>query len=109
MLQLRGWLVVLALALLVGGLYGQQTVSDSTDTPAKFKGMLPPNWGKLGLSDDQKQKIYRVQAEYAAKIAELERQIQALREQERTEMAKFLTDAQKTKLKELTLGKDANK
>ena len=53
------------------------------DTPAKIKGMLPPNWGKLGLSDEQKQKVYKVQADYGEKIAGLEKQVKDLKSQER--------------------------
>src|SRR5262249_30913098 len=50
--------VVLATTLLSA----QDKKEDKKDT--KVKGVLPANWGKLGLTDDQKQKVYKTQAEY---------------------------------------------
>jgi hypothetical protein len=91
----------LAALLIGGGLYGQ----DKKDDPVKVKGVLPANWGKLGLSDEQKQKIYKVQADFDQKLAALEKQIKELKAQEKTEMEKVLTDAQKARLKEILLEK----
>lgn len=100
MSRLCGLFVVLTLAMLVaGGSLAQDK------TAPKIKGTLPANWGKLGLTDDQKQKVYKVQADFSQKIADLEKQIKDLKDTEKTEMAKVLTDAQRTRLKELT-GKD---
>ena len=57
-----------AMFVLSGGLVGQEKKKDDPkkkdDSPVKAKGMLPPNWGKLGLSDEQKQKIYKIQNKY---------------------------------------------
>src|SRR5262245_21126067 len=73
--RVMGLVAVMALALLLGGgLQGQDK-----DTPAKFKGTLPANWGKLGLSDEQKQKVYKVQSEHHDKIAALEKQVKDLK------------------------------
>ena len=48
-------LSVIVLVLFVGGwLVAQDAI----------KGTLPANYGKLGLSDEQKQKVYKIQAEY---------------------------------------------
>jgi len=33
---------------------GQDKKEDKKDPPTKIIGVLPPNWGKLSLSDDQK-------------------------------------------------------
>src|SRR5581483_7887355 len=74
-------------------------------TTGKVKGVLPANWGKLGLTDEQKQKVYKVQSEYRDKIAELEKQVKDLKEKERTEMEKVLTDEQKKRLKDILTGK----
>lgn len=82
------------------------SVLQGQDSQTKVKGVLPPNWGKLGLSDEQKQKIYKAQAEYGDKITALEKQVTDLKVQQKTEMSKVLTDAQKTKLKEILLGED---
>jgi hypothetical protein len=102
MRSLRGVFLVVAVALLTGTwVCGQDKKDDTT----KVKGVLPANWGKLGLSDEQKQKVYKVQADYGDKIAALEKQIKDLKAQEKTEMEKVLTDAQKARLKEILLGK----
>jgi len=72
---------------------------------AKMRGQLPQNWGKLGLSEEQKQKVYTVQNEYKAKIDALRRQVTELQTQERKDMENVLTDAQKTRLRELAASK----
>jgi hypothetical protein len=71
------------------------------DAPAKARGQLPANWKKLGLTDIQKDKIYSIQGDFRPKIKALEGQLKALRQEERREMEKVLTDAQKTLLKEI--------
>src|SRR5262249_54576446 len=68
------------------------------------KGQLPPNWKKLGLTDDQVKKIYKIQTDYRVKIDDLEEKIKEFKKQERAEMEKVLTDAQKARLKELKDG-----
>jgi hypothetical protein len=90
---------VLTLALFgVGGLLAQDAKKDSA---SKAKGTLPQNWSKLGLSDEQKQKIYTVQAEHKDKIEALEKQISDLKKKQMDEMTKVLTAAQKARLKEI--------
>lgn len=92
--------LALAFALVMsGGLLGQ----DKKDAPVK--GQLPAQWKKLGLNDDQVKKIYGVQTEYRGKINELKDKIKDLEKQERAEMEKVLTDAQKARLKEILLEK----
>jgi hypothetical protein len=105
MTRLPGLIGVLALALFIGGALHGQDKKDAKDTPAKVKGVLPANWGKLGLSDEQKQKVYKIQGEYGDKIAGLEKQLKELKETEKSEMTKVLTDAQKGLLKEILLKK----
>jgi Spy/CpxP family protein refolding chaperone len=76
------------------------------DSPAgRVRGQLPQNWGKLGLSDEQRQKIYKVRADYGNKIDALQKQISALRSAERKEMEKVLTDAQRARLREILAGR----
>lgn len=97
----RGLLGLAALILVMGGsLLGQ----DKKDT-AKAKGTLPQNWSKIGLTDAQKQDIYKVQTEYRGKIEDLQAQIKKLQNDERAELQKVLTDAQKARLKEILLEK----
>lgn len=76
---------------------------------SKMKGQLPQNWAKLGLSDEQKQKIYRVQGEMRAKIDALEKQIMDLKSAEKKELEKVLTPGQKERLREILTGKAPDK
>lgn len=63
-------------------------------------GRVPNGWGKIGLSTEQKKKIYAIQAEYKDQIAELEQQIEALKMKQLEEMEGVLTAEQLGKLKE---------
>jgi hypothetical protein len=110
------WLLlgVVAVVLLAGGWsLGDDKKTDDKkpdekkDTPATLRGQLPANYKKLGLSDEQKQKIYKIQGEYRTKILELSEQIKKLTADERAEYMKVLTDAQKARLKELQTGEDS--
>ena len=87
-----GLIGVIALVLLLGsGLQGQ-------DKDTKVKGTLPANWGKLSLSEEQKQKIYKIQGDHHDKIAALEKQVKDLKATEKSEMEKVLGAAVKNPL-----------
>jgi Spy/CpxP family protein refolding chaperone len=73
------------------------------DTPAT-RGQLPQNWKALGLTDEQKAKVYSVQGKYRTRIADLERQIRELRAEERRDLEKIMTPEQKQKLREIMTG-----
>jgi hypothetical protein len=112
MSRLRPCLGLLSVALLVGWLVAADTKTgdDKKDPPdPKAKGHLRANWKKLGLSDDQEQKIYKVQGDYRAKIDALEAQVKALKDEEYAKEVEVLTDAQKARLKELDAFKDPTK
>lgn len=100
MLRLRLGLIVVGVLVMIGS----WSVGDDKDTPTKARGILPMNWKKLGLAEDQVQSIYKVQASYKAKIDELAARIAALKKEERAEMEKLLTPAQKERLKEIAIG-----
>jgi Spy/CpxP family protein refolding chaperone len=108
MFRPRSVIGVLTVALLVGWLLAADTKSgeEKKDPDPKAKGQLRANWKKLGLSDDQVQKIYKVQGEYRGKIDVLEQKIKELREEQYAEELKVLTAAQKARLKELGEFKD---
>src|SRR5262249_6326406 len=103
MIRLRLVLAVLIAAVLSGVWFLSVEDSKAAEDPPP-KGTLPANWKKLGLTDDQVKKVYTVQAEYRTKIAKLQQQIKDLQQQERAEMEKVLTDAQKARLKEIREG-----
>lgn len=101
MIRLRAVIAVLAVALLLGGwLHG-----DDKDSKAKVKGQLPQNWSKLGLTDKQKDAVYRTQADYREKIDSLDQQLKKLKDEERAELLKVLTTEQKDRLREILTGK----
>jgi hypothetical protein len=91
------------LLLMSGGVVGQDK---KDDPPGKLKGMLPQYWGKLGLSNEQKQNIYKVQNQYDGEIRKLEAKIAELKASRLKEMRAVLTADQRKKLEEILLGKD---
>lgn len=88
---------VLGMALLVGVGAGQ-------DNTKKAKGFLPQGWKDLDLTATQKDKAYKILNDYKAKINDLKEAEKKLRAEERTELGKILTDAQKDKLKSAVVG-----
>src|SRR5262249_27682599 len=77
------------------------TTNTIPDT-VKVKGRLPSGWGKLGLTDLQRQAVYKIQATYNSQISTLE----AKRD---SEMRKVLTTAQQNLLTEQAEAKAAAK
>jgi len=72
---------------------GAAAVDANAKTPAK--GRLPAHFGKLGLSDPQKQQVYTVQSKYETQLAALEEQIAALRSQRDQEIEALLSPDQR--------------
>jgi len=78
------------------------TWSLAQEPPARRgRGTLPTYYKRLGLSDEQTQQIYAVRAKYQAQMDDLRQQIMKLRQKERQETEKVLTDAQKARLREI--------
>jgi hypothetical protein len=109
MLRLTGALsiggICLVLLLSGTGASGQDKKEpDKKDTTSK-KGLLPSGWKKLGLSDDQMQKIGSIRGQYKPKIDELKAQYkklkadeEKLKAEENQELVKVLTEDQRNKL-----------
>ena len=94
---------VLAVGLLAGGfVVGADKKPD--ETPTKLKGKLPAHFKKLGLSDQQTQQIFKIEAEYNEKILALQRQLADLKKAEHHEIDGVLTAEQKTHLREILTG-----
>lgn len=74
---------------------------------AKARGRLPNGWGKLGVTSEQRLKIYAVQARYQEQIDALEEQIAALKMKRDQECEACLTAKQLDQLKEATDKKTA--
>jgi hypothetical protein len=108
-----------ALLVLSAGSFGQDTKSKedpkkSTDAkkddpPAKAKGVLPPNWKKIGLTDAQVQDIYKIQTKYRDEIVKLKAKIAELESVRDKEEFAILTADQKKRLEEILLKKDKDK
>ena len=68
----------------------------------KVTNRLPSNFGKLGLTDAQRDKVYAVNEKYDAQLDDLEEQLKALRARRASEVEAVLSVEQKTILKDLT-------
>lgn len=75
----------------------------------KLKGQLPANYRKLSLTDEQVQKIYKLQAEFDKKKEALEEQLKQVKAEEKKEIEAVLTPGQRTRLKEILTEKDKDK
>lgn len=96
-----------SMLVLSGGLVGQEPKKeDPKKDNVKVKGTLPQNWKKIGLTDDQVQKIYRIQNKYNEEIEKLEAKIAELKGTMDKERKAVLTADQKKRLQEVLLGKD---
>jgi hypothetical protein len=95
--------LVIGLALLIADRGSSQ--QDKTDPAPTVKGQLPKYWSKIGLSDEQKQKVYATEASYRTKIEALNQQVKRLKSQQKTALEKILTDDQKAALRRLLLEK----
>jgi Spy/CpxP family protein refolding chaperone len=78
----------------------QKSKSKSTKTKKarKYRGRLPNYYGRIGLSDKQRKKIYSIQISYHEQILALEKQLKELRTKQSTEIEAVLTSDQKKKL-----------
>ncbi|QVL34479.1 hypothetical protein KIH39_11390 [Telmatocola sphagniphila] len=74
------------------------------ETSTKARGQLPQNWAKLGLSDEQKQKVYKTQSKYRDQIDELQAKIKKIRDEEHKDLMTILTEEQKKRLIEIKTG-----
>ena len=106
MLHMRS--AVLALAM-IGVAYAQDKKPDDkkTDdkpTPVKLKGYLPQHYKKLGLLDNQLQKVYKIRADTKAKADELNAKIAKLKADEKEQLEKVLTSDQLKRLREIRSG-----
>lgn len=79
-----------------------------TDT-TKVKGRLPSGWGKLGITDVQKQAIYKVEASYESQIDALHKQLADLEAKRDADMRNVLTAAQQKQLDDMTSARAAKK
>jgi Spy/CpxP family protein refolding chaperone len=102
-------LLFASMVMLSGALAGQEPKKEppkKDEPPVKAKGFLPNNWKKIGLTEDQVQQVYKIQAKYGEEIDKLEAKIAELKAAMDKERKAVLTADQKKKLEEILLGKD---
>lgn len=95
--------VLLTCCSIVG--WSQDSAKPTTKGAAAEKkpvNRLPANYGKLGLTDAQKDKVYAVQEKYDGQLDALEEQIKSLRAKRASEAEAVLSPEQKKILKDLT-------
>lgn len=99
MMKVKYWS---CLAILVAGCLLTWQATAQEKKPAKdARGPLPAHYGKLGLSDEQKDGMYKVYDEYKSQIDELSAQIKKLQADRDAKLQEKLTPTQKTRLQEL--------
>jgi|GEM_PF-5505735 len=86
----------------------KEDVKDKKEV-GKVKGQLPAYWKNIGISDDQKQNVYKIQSKYRSKIDEHQSEIAKLKTEEKKELEKVLTEDQKKKLVEAVTGSKSDK
>jgi hypothetical protein len=101
MLRVSACALVCGMAVLTAGLRGQDAKKDEPKVEAKARGYLPQNWAKIGLTDDQKQSVYKIQNKYGEEIDKLDAKIKQLKDTRDKEMRDVLTADQKKKLEEI--------
>lgn len=113
---LTGTIAIFACCSLVGLAQDGAKTAPKTTVAAKEeakpdakKGRLPAQYGKLGLTDAQKAKIYGVQGKYEDQLDALEKQINDLKAKRDHEVEAVLTDDQRKILKALVESKDDKK
>ncbi|QDT91966.1 hypothetical protein [Gimesia algae] len=74
----------------------EATAKDTKPAAKKFKGRLPNHYGKLNLSDTQRDKIYKIQANYKSEIDSLKKQLAELNKKKNAEIVTVLEPSQKS-------------
>jgi hypothetical protein len=88
--------MVLVLGVGAAGLVAQE----SGEVPQKGSAArrVPPYFGQVGLTPQQRERIYAIRGKYFNRIAELKRQMQTLQSQELAECERVLNDEQRAAL-----------
>jgi len=98
-MRLLASVVIVQVALLMAGISFADEPQKSPNKPkTKVVRRLPNNYGKIGLSNSQKDKIYGIQSDYRSKIGEILRELEDLRTQQSLDIQSVLTEDQKKEL-----------
>ncbi|MCA9007262.1 MAG: hypothetical protein KDA70_18470 [Planctomycetaceae bacterium] len=74
----------------------EATAKENKPDAKKSKGRLPNHFGKLNLSDEQRDKIYKIQASYKSEIDSLKKQLAELNKKKDAEIVTVLEPSQKS-------------
>lgn len=77
------------------------SAKETKQAPAKRKVRLPNHYGKLNLSDTQREKIYKIKTDYKTQIDNLKKQLAELDAKQDAECEAVLTASQKNILGEI--------
>ncbi len=73
----------------------KETKASKGKKKAEPKGQVPPYFGDVGLTQDQKETIYKIREKHKVHINDLEKQLKSARADELTECESVLTETQK--------------
>ena len=84
--------------------FAQETQKSTAAKPEKKtrkapRGRIPNGFGKVGVTDKQREEIYRIQAQYREEVRQLQQELDDLKEREYLEVYDVLTDDQKAAFK----------
>jgi len=80
---------------------GKSDTKKATKKRRKARGRVPNYYGQIGLSPEQKKKVYAIQKQYLAQMLDLFKQLRALRTKQQAEIDTVLTPQQLVKVKDL--------
>ncbi|MCG6154281.1 Spy/CpxP family protein refolding chaperone [Rubinisphaera margarita] len=90
--------VCLAACLLASTAISQTMPARPDEGTRRSGNRLPNHYGKLGLSDEQREKIYSIQSDYRSKIQSLLQELEDLRDEQSLQIQSVLTETQRVEL-----------
>ncbi len=113
MMKLRMALLAIGLFAIGGGIVGQEVkttpkpaadkdAKEAVPAPAKTKSksQLPTGWRDLGLTEEQKAKVYAIDAKYDEDIDAMTAKIKVAKDKKKKEQLEVLTMEQKKRLED---------
>ena len=87
----------------------EQTAEGAEPGQDVYPRRLPAGYGAVGLSREQKERVYAVQAKYDDRIQELLDEVAAIKNKQTAEIAEILTPGQRQFLKDWQAERDAER
>ena len=86
-------------------------VTDAGERPGQdvYPRRLPAGYGAVGLSREQKERVYAIQAKYDGRVQDLLDEIAAIQNKQDAEIATVLTDSQRAFLEAWRAKRDADR